>query len=393
MGGKLEPATAQTVVFLTAEYPPQPGGVGDYTHQLALALTQQGQQVAVLTGPQTSAPGQSSPSSMPGLQYPIAAWDWRCWAATRQALQSLRPAWLHIQYQTGAYGMHPAINLLPWYLRQTFPIPIVVTFHDLRQPYLLPKASFLRRWVTLRLAKDANSVITTNAEDAQALQKLGQISSTVIPIGSNIAVAPPANYQREAWRAKLGIQPNETLLVYFGLLLRSKGVDLLLEALSHCATLPLRLLLLGGAQDQAFAAEVVAQIKRLELTNRVVCTGYVDAQTVSAHLLAADLAVLPFREGCSLRSGSLLAALSHSLPVLTTFPLTQLDPQLANAALALFVPPNDSLALAEAIQRLVQEPNLRLRLGQKAKLFSRQFQWTTIAAQHSQVYRQLVTIC
>lgn len=393
MGGKLETAKPLLVAFLTAEYPPQPGGVGDYTHQLALALRQQGQQVAVLTGPPTSAPGQSSPSSLPGLQDPLVAWDWRCWAATRQALQTFRPAWLHIQYQTGAYGMHPAINLLPWYLRQTFRVPIVVTFHDLRQPYLLPKASFLRRWVTLRLAKDANLVITTNAEDAQALQKLGQISSVVIPLASNIAVAPPANYQREVWRAKLGLQPNETLLVYFGLLLRSKGVDLLLEALSHCATLPLRLLLIGGAQDQAFAAEVVAQIKRLELTNRVFCTGYVDAQTVSAHLLAADFAVLPFREGCSLRSGSLLAALSHSLPVLTTFPFTQLDPQLANADLALFVPPADSLALAEAIQHLVQEPNLRLRLGQNAKLFSTQFQWPTIAAQHCQVYRQLVTNC
>ncbi len=39
---------------------------------------------------------------------------------------------------------------------------------------------------------------------------------------------------------------------------------------------------------------------------------------VSANLLAADCAVLPYREGASLRHGSLMAALAHGLPIVST---------------------------------------------------------------------------
>jgi hypothetical protein len=37
------------VAMLSAEYPPRPGGIGDYTRRLGLALLERGQQVAVLT--------------------------------------------------------------------------------------------------------------------------------------------------------------------------------------------------------------------------------------------------------------------------------------------------------------------------------------------------------
>ena len=39
---------------------------------------------------------------------------------------------------------------------------------------------------------------------------------------------------------------------------------------------------------------------------------------MTANLLAADCAVLPYREGASLRHGSLMAALAHGLPIVST---------------------------------------------------------------------------
>ena len=38
------------IILLSAEYPPQPGGVGDYTRQLALALVERGHRIGILTG-------------------------------------------------------------------------------------------------------------------------------------------------------------------------------------------------------------------------------------------------------------------------------------------------------------------------------------------------------
>ena len=265
-----------------------------------------------------------------------------------------QPDVLHIQYQTGAYSMHPAINLLPRYLalrglRQR--MSVVVTFHDLLEPYLFPKAGRLRHWVTLRLARDADCVVVTNVQDASELEEsVGRGRDTrhetrdeensatfnaqhsrpntrlrLIPIGSNIPVAPPLGYNRERSRKRLEVEPSEMLVAYFGLLSRSKGIDLLLDALATLSKDGRRhwkLLLIGGEatapHDQVYAAEIVEQIARLKLGNRIIRTGQVDEVTVSAHLLAADIVALPFRDGASFRRGSLLAALAHGCAVVTT---------------------------------------------------------------------------
>ena len=240
--------------------------------------------------------------------------------------------------------MHPAINFLPWRLRRAPHRPaIVVTAHDLLPPYLFPKAGPLRQWVTRRLLADADAVVVTNEDDyfqigehwGLGIGDRGSIAPTqslianrqspvLIPIGSNIAVAPGDTYDRAAWRARLQVGADETLLAYFGLISRSKGLDTLLDAL---ARLPahFRLLVIGGAatapEDRVYADAIRQQIERLGLERRVTVTGHCPAEEVSAHLLAADIAALPFADGASFRRGSLLAALAHGLPVVTTIPL------------------------------------------------------------------------
>ena len=39
-----------------------------------------------------------------------------------------------------------------------------------------------------------------------------QMRRAAVSIGSNIAVAPPAGYDRAAWRAQLAIAPDQTLV-------------------------------------------------------------------------------------------------------------------------------------------------------------------------------------
>ncbi|NJP06232.1 MAG: glycosyltransferase family 4 protein [Chloroflexaceae bacterium] len=407
------------IAYLTAEYPPQPGGVGDYTRCLARALVQQGACVTVLTGQneQTNDAASVIPASgQPDLVAGIRRWNWYCWRDTIAALDRLRPDILHIQYQTGAYDMHPAINLLPWRLHQLPGRPrLLVTFHDVREPYLFPKAGPLRRWVNVRLARDADQVIVTNQEDAARLLQ-NQVQSSTLPIGSNISVNPPPGYQRDAWRKHLGVAPDDFLIAYFGLLSPNKGFDLLLQAFHQLIqSLPdhvsrrLRLFLVGGSAtnptDRAFAAAIENQLQSLNLSAYLLRTGYLDERAVSAHLLAADCAVLPFREGASLRSGSLLAVMAHGLATITTLnpspptPLPQGErgvtavgntlPTLVDGKHALLVPSANVRDLSAALQRLMQDHTLRQSLGAAAQTFVRPFAWDTIAQQHRQLYQSL----
>lgn len=397
------PRDTLRIVQITAEYPPAPGGVGDYTHLLGRALLAQGHQVSILTT--QSSPEADRPGDPQRLVLPLPRWSWSILLPLLRAITARRPDIVHIQYQTGAYGMHPAINLLPWVLRRLRQRPrLVVTMHDLRVPYLLPKAGALRRWVTRRLLVDVDAVIVTTIADRQRLEGHAvadpdlfetrrSIPATVIPIGSNVAPQPPVGYGRAAWRASLGVGDDDIILVFFGLASPSKGLLPLVETL---AGLPpsIRLLVVGGEAsqtiDQQHAADVRATVTRLGLDARVQITGYCPPEIVSAHLLAADIGVLPFLDGASYRRGSLLALLAHGVPLITTRPGHPIEPPLVNGEQALLVEAAATPELRRAILRLAEQPALRQHLSEHGRALHTHFSWPAIAVAHSSLYTTLL---
>jgi len=313
------------VLFVSGEFPPLQGGVGDYTRELGLALHDLGSQVHVVTST------GGGPVSGIEVQPIIERWNWSCWRAILDLVARQQPDVLHIQYQAAAYGLHPAINLLPRRLaRLGEQRPrTVVTFHDLKVPYLFPKAGPLRRWVVNELARRSDAAITTNRADFESLKaQLGR-PPALIPIGSNIAPHPPADYDRRAWRAR------------WGLLSERQG-----------PANP-QLLFIGGrtgASDPtnvAYLQGIQALIAELGLAERVHWTGFVPPEEVSASFLAADICALPFRGGASFLHGTFHAALTHGAAIVTTRPRVPL-PELADGDNVLLVPPEDPAALAEA---------------------------------------------
>lgn len=377
------------IALLSGEYPPQPGGIGDYTRALGVALAALGHGSVVLTiqGGQLLRYDLAAAERAP---QPIApARGWASWPALRRALAETRPDVLHIQYQTGAFAMRPAINFLPWRLRAQAQRPrIAVTAHDLLPPYLFPKAGPARRWVTAALLAGADSLVLTNSADLATAADMTRRPATIIPIGSNIEVAPPPDFERAAWRARLGVAAEGPLIAFFGLMSRSKGLDTLLAALPQLPD-DTRLLVVGGAAtapaDRTYAASIQQAIAATGLGQRVTIAGHCPPAEVSAHLLAADVVALPFADGASFRRGSLLAALAHGRPVVTTRPATP-TPELADGENVLLIPPGDAPALASAIRRVLADMALRTRLETGGPLLAQQFGWDAIARQHEALY-------
>lgn len=386
------------VLLITGEFPPMQGGVGDYTSEIARGMARE-HAVRVLTS--RLAAGNSSADVLPLA----AKWDWSIIPLVRQQSGQFAPDIIHIEYQTGAYGMHPAINLLPrllkWFPAGKGPRPrVVVTCHDLRIPYLFPKAGPVRDWVTRELVRSADAVIATNSEDAPKLLDWGVGNFAVIPIGSNISTTLPPGYDRSAWRARLGVAGNETLLCHFGFVNSRKGCDTLLQALAQIPNA--RLLMIGGqtgASDPtnvAYMSQMTALIAELGLTPRVLWTGFTPPEIVTANFRAADLCVLPYREGASYRHGTLMAALAHGMPIVTTElprPPAPRDtatlPVLRDGDNCLLVPPGEPVALASAIQRAIASPELRARIGQGACTLAAYFSWDRIVEQHLELYARL----
>ena len=384
--------------LITGEYPPDQGGVGDFTHELGKALAALGHEVHVITS--TPHNTQYAIRNTTIVHRNIRGWGWDCWRDIIRLHDALRFDILNIQYQTAAYRMHPAINLLPLRLRMGtgFRPRTVITFHDLKVPYLFPKAGRLRWWANLALARWSDAAIATNAEDFARLSTYSFIRSlSLIPIGSNISPTPPASYDRQAWRARWSLKPDDLLFSYFGFLNESKGAETLIRALHKLMDDPRLsanpwLLMIGGKTGSsdptnlAYLKKVEGLIEELGLTDRVLWTGYTPQPEVSANLLASDVCVLPYRDGASFRRGSFMAALAHGLPIVSTRPRVDV-PELRHGENILLVPPDAPVALAEAIARLAEDSELRRRLGEGAARLAQDFTWDNIAEKTEALYR------
>jgi glycosyltransferase involved in cell wall biosynthesis len=110
---------------------------------------------------------------------------------------------------------------------------------------------------------------------------------------------------------------------------------------------------------------------------------------VSTYLHTADLIVMPYRDGVSLRRGTLMAVLAHGRPLITTQPATP-TPELVHGQNCWLVPANDEGALAPAIEQLLAEPARRQSLGQNAAQVADLFTWDKIAVQTAAFYQQLL---
>lgn len=374
------------VGLITGEFPPLQGGIGNYTDILSRHLHEQGHQVFVFS--EARAEQQSDAIHLTPLR---GKWGMnsirqiQAWSSTYQLDV------LNMQYQTAAFNMSPWIHFLP----QLTKTPFVTTFHDLRVPYLFPKAGPLRAWIVNHLAHQSDAVIVSDPQDFARLQHLPL--AHLIPIGSNIAATLPDDGQPSV-RAEIGMSEDTALLGFFGFLNHSKGYDILLHALRGLLNRnrPVHLLQIGGKlgdadpSNMAYATEVDALIEAVGLSAFVHSTGFVDAEAVSRYLQACDLVVLPFRDGASQRRGSLMAAIANGCAIVTTMPL-RANPYFTDEQLSL-VPIDDANALVETIADLLNNPDAIEDLRHRVCDLQDHFDWSVITRQIALVYEQAIEI-
>jgi glycosyltransferase involved in cell wall biosynthesis len=126
-------------------------------------------------------------------------------------------------------------------------------------------------------------------------------------------MAPPADFDRTAFRRELGLQPEDVVLVFTALgHFERKGLPRLLDALARLPDERLKLLVVGGAAD--LVALYRKRAAALGLGERVVLTGW--RQDVRPYLWAAD--ALAFPSSYEVFSLTVHEAAAAGLPILAT---------------------------------------------------------------------------
>jgi glycosyltransferase involved in cell wall biosynthesis len=177
-------------------------------------------------------------------------------------------------------------------------------------------------------------------------------------------------------RAKIEVFPNATYsstgenepasdrrvrLTFLGELGRRKGTPQLMEALGRLADRSDWTATIAGNGD---VAETRASARRLGIADRVNIPGWLDPDATAQVLHRTDILVLPtFIENLPM---IILEGFACGVPIITT-PVSAITEVVDHERNGLLVPVGDIEALADAMRRLIEDPDLRLRLGRAAR--------------------------
>lgn len=205
----------------------------------------------------------------------------------------------------------------------------------------------LDRLAARRLMRHADQVLVHSQGQRDLAKTLTSAPIVVRRLAPHLPTAPPPDPPRSD-------APRHHLL-FFGLVRRYKGVDLLVRAL---ADVPGTTLTIAGEFWRG-ADEVHEAIAEAGVADRVeLRPGYVPAEEIPALFARADALVLPYREATATQNVAL--AFSYGRPVVATTAGTL--PELVRDGVdGLLCPPDDVAALAAALRRLY-EPGVWRRL-------------------------------
>ncbi|MEL6381815.1 MAG: glycosyltransferase family 4 protein [Cyanobacteria bacterium J06626_18] len=176
-------------------------------------------------------------------------------------------------------------------------------------------------------------------------------------------------------------------LLYVGRLAAMKGLPVLFEALAQLRERypDMTLTVVGDGQERP---EIEASAQHLGLGHMVNFVGYKSQTEVREYLQQTDIFILPsFAEGVPV---VLMEAMAASVPVLTT-QIAGVPELVEHGESGWLVPPGDQQSLADSLAMLVEDTDLRKRLGEsgRAKVAS-DFNVETEAKKLADIFRQTI---
>jgi glycosyltransferase involved in cell wall biosynthesis len=250
---------------------------------------------------------------------------------------------------------------------------------------LMARALKAIEWVNLKFADV--TIATNESYKDIAIARGGRSAETVFvvrngPSAERMQSSPPRWSLRES---------GKKILVYVGSLNPQDGVDYLLRSLRYLKHDHRRddfTCIIIGSGDSFDDLRKLA--RELHLDGTVQFRGYVSDQELQETLAAADICMDP-DPASPLNNVStwikIMEYMAYSKPIVS-FDLKETRYSAAEAAV--YVPPNDERAFAEATARLMDDPPLRERMGHFAReRVEQQLQWSVVGKNLLAAYASL----
>lgn len=255
--------------------------------------------------------------------------------------------------------------------------PSIVTYHSdiikqriLKWPYKPLRHLFYKKIDKIIATSD-------NYANSSPLLKSLRDKVQVIPLG--ICPIPSDNIEE---RAKLSSQNQEPYIIFVGVLRYYKGLHVLIEAMQG---LPFKLLIIGDGPEKQNLLKLAKSYTNIEFL------GKVDNATKHQLIQHSEFLVLPSIYRSEAFGVSILEAMQHQKPVISTEIGTGTSFVNQHEETGLVVPPNDVKALKNAIMRLMSDDTLLQKLGINAfQRYRNHFTAEIVAEQYLKTYYSLI---
>jgi len=260
--------------------------------------------------------------------------------------------------------------------------PYIVWSHGYAwtQMYLPPACS--ARVTTIAL-KHADAIIALSDHMKEEIQRawprdIPNIS--VIPNGINLHEF--GTVSRNTARRCLGIDEDDSVILYVGRLHSAKGLPYLVEAINLLRQKePRAHLMLVGEGTEREKLELL--VDSLDLSTRVRFLGRVEHEKIQGFLAASDVFVLPsLREGLPL---VLLEAMAAELPIVAT-DVGGIPSIIEDQTNGFLVKPRDAAQIADKLALILNNPLLRRSISQNNREKVQQYSWENVVNDLEMVY-------
>jgi glycosyltransferase involved in cell wall biosynthesis len=342
--------------LITGEYPPNCGGVGDYTAHIAQAMTDAGREVHIWTM------GESGTAIESGIHVHRVAGGFGplgLRSINRGLQQFDRPRRIVVQYthsNCGYRGLNFPFGIWVWLRRRWHGDRVDTMFHEVWFPWvrrpikhnLIAAVSRITGAFLTRASTICYVSIEAWGPFVRALHRRARIEWSPIP--ANIA-SPVADSDIAAYRATL---PGGPIIAHFGTY-SALITDLLSPAIGRIVARSTASILLIGDGSENYRAQLIRQ--HPELASRVIATGRMPAAHVAVAIHAADLVLQPYPDGISTRRTSVMGALAMGVPIVSNRGRLS-DSIWADSGLVLADSP-DPVLLADLAIEMLSHPDRR----------------------------------
>lgn len=268
----------------------------------------------------------------------------------------------------------------------TMTVPAVLAKKILGIPYIISgrgcdvyKSWPFKETISKLGFKNTDTSVALTGDMKKAMQKFSNKRVKVVPNGID---TKKFNFDKYESREKLGLDHDKKIVLFVGRLEPVKGLKYLIEAINILKdTKNLELIIIGNGNEKN-NLEVLVKDLKLNGEN-VTFTGKISNEKIPEYMAAADVFVLP-----SLSEGFpvvILEAMATGLPIVTT-KVKGLPEIVEDNINGLLVPPQNPEELADKINLLLNDENLRKKISILNKEKSKSYSWENVALTLEKLY-------